>query len=290
MLVIGASGFLGQKIVTILSPELQVIPSYDKNAPENAEVRMDICNPLSVKTLHRVKPDMIISTVGSSNAFYCEKEPKKSWKLNVQCLYHIVNYCKITNIKLIWFSHSYVFEGRDTIYNIDSERNPVNVLGKNKKEAEDIITSTLKNYAIIRCDVLYGYNGPKDRETLPSEIIKKLNGDHYVFSDSRRKRYPVLIDDVAELVLKIAKKNVEDKQIIHAVSVTPITNYEWAKLVCRIFDLNPTFLLPVVEAANTIKACPYPDNPHLMPSIEIEPFRTLRQGLELMKEQMNYKT
>jgi dTDP-4-dehydrorhamnose reductase len=67
----------------------------------------------------------------------------------------VVEYCKSQNIKLVYISTDYIFDGFNGPYTENEIPNPSNVYGKHKLEAE-LIVQELKDYIIARITNVYG--------------------------------------------------------------------------------------------------------------------------------------
>ena len=70
--ILGAGGFLGTKLHSILSKYHQVIPYFFLTCP-----KIDITLKKDLQKLNPQKPEILIHAAGMTNVILCEKEQKK---------------------------------------------------------------------------------------------------------------------------------------------------------------------------------------------------------------------
>ena len=138
-LITGGSGRLGRK----LRSELHGV------APPHNE--LDITDPRSVwEAVEKYQPHTIIHCAAYTSPPKCEASPIQSLDVNIGGTLNITRECLIRNIRLVYISTEYVFEGTMGEY---VETDPV--LPQNKyawsKLAGEAIVRHLSDYLIIRC-------------------------------------------------------------------------------------------------------------------------------------------
>ena len=112
------------------------------------------CNILSTKSLSvaikKYKPKIILHCAGLSRPMNIhEKDINKSIDLNIIGTANLVKSCKIDNIKLIYISTGYVYEGTKGNYSENSPVKPFNNYGLSKLGGECAV-SMYKNSLILR--------------------------------------------------------------------------------------------------------------------------------------------
>ena len=112
------------------------------------------CNILSIRSINaaikRIKPKTIIHCAGLSRPMDVhEKDINKSINLNIIGTANITKVSKINNIKLIYFSTSYVYEGTKGNYKETDPVKPFNNYGLSKLGGECAV-SMYKNSLILR--------------------------------------------------------------------------------------------------------------------------------------------
>ena len=112
------------------------------------------CNILNIKSISnivkKVKPDIILHTAGLSRPMKIhEKDINKSIALNIIGTANLVQVCNIFNIKIIYFSTNYVYEGKKGNYKETDPVKPFNNYGLSKLGAECSV-AMYKNSLILR--------------------------------------------------------------------------------------------------------------------------------------------
>ena len=133
ILVTGASGFLGSRIVDFYKDRYHMlIPSHSE---------MDITGETSVFSyFENKKPDIVIHCAAISDTAACEKDPLLSQKVNVLGSENIARAAKYHSAKAILCSSDQVYCGCTHINpnTEDDPLNPSNVYGKDKAYTEEL--------------------------------------------------------------------------------------------------------------------------------------------------------
>src|SRR5271157_5936635 len=115
ILIVGANGFLGEKLTSYFSKNNEVIP-VGINLSDNL-IRLDATNVIEVDNMiTKLKLDVVIDTVALSNSVDCEKNPDLCKKLNYTTAKNIAKSCKKNNSLMVFISSSYVFDGNKGDY------------------------------------------------------------------------------------------------------------------------------------------------------------------------------
>jgi dTDP-4-dehydrorhamnose reductase len=131
-----------------------------------------------------------------------EENPELCYKVNTSGTENLVNACKVHDVKFMFFSTDYVFDGsKEGFYSPDDERNPLSVYGKSKALAEKYIEDNLSNYFIVRISWAFGLNGNNFIKTMLRLAQTKTHLD--IVSDQFGS--PTYTKDVVPLVMNILK-------------------------------------------------------------------------------------
>ncbi|HUS49474.1 MAG TPA: sugar nucleotide-binding protein [Candidatus Paceibacterota bacterium] len=280
VLITGASGLLGRKLFEVISKTEETTGTYFGNRIEGLYY-LDVSDKNSVNNFfEKLKPDIIIHCAVLVNVDYCEEHPDEAKKVNTEGTRNIVEACKRNNCKMVYISSDYVFDGESSLYNEESQTNPINYYGVTKLEGEKIVKENLEDYIIIRPAILYGEDCNK--KNFVYKIAEKLRNGEKVAVDGKIIKYPTLIDDIAEAIKKLIE--IDARGVYHVAGEEAVTKYEWAEKIARLYNL-PTHNL-VKE--NSITKASRPKNVKLDVS-KIKKFgvtfSSIEQGLKNIKNQ-----
>lgn len=150
ILVTGAKGQLGKKIIEILGSEHDLILTDSDN--------MDITNPTEVQNvIGREKPDFIIHGAAYTKVDAAEENAELCHKINATGSKNVASAAKEINSTLIYISTDFVFDGlKKTPYIETDPAKPLSVYGQTKFEGEEFIRNICEKYYILRIAWLFG--------------------------------------------------------------------------------------------------------------------------------------
>lgn len=157
VLVTGVKGQLGYDTVNELKKR--------GHTPIGVDIEeMDITDKASVdKVIKEVNPDAVIHCAAWTAVDAAEDEDKqeKVKLVNVNGTQNIADVCKELDIKMMYISTDYVFNGEGTEpWQPDcKDYAPQNVYGQTKLDGELAVANTLDKYFIVRIAWVFGKNG-----------------------------------------------------------------------------------------------------------------------------------
>jgi len=242
LLVTGASGLLGNRIVDLAKNGYTIIPLHNTKPLHSNSIKLDITNLSEALSLfNKLKPNTVIHTASETNVDKCETEREHAWKVNVEGTSSIALACAKTNTKLVYISTDYVFDGEKGNYKEEDKPNPINYYGLTKLEGEKQVAQHCRNYAILRTSVLYGWHPWKQNFTTWTINQLKQNKEITVVEDHYNT--PTLVDNLAEMALEVVEKDLQG--LFHASGTERISRYEFAKQIAKTFNLNPHLIRPI---------------------------------------------
>ena len=164
VLVTGVKGQLGFDVVNELKEKNIEAVGVDIE-------EMDITDKASVdKVIKEVNPDAVIHCAAWTAVDAAEDEDKqeKVKLVNVNGTQNIADVCKELDIKMMYISTDYVFNGEGTEpWQPDcKDYAPQNVYGQTKLDGELAVANTLDKYFIVRIAWVFGKNGNNFIKTL----------------------------------------------------------------------------------------------------------------------------
>ena len=212
ILVIGANGFTGRRILDDLSRNLSYQTTgcslHDDICPHSGNyrfIRTDICNRQAVEKLFQeVQPDVVINTSALSVPDYCETHHAEADAVNITAVEHLAECCEAGGSRFIHLSTDFVFGGdTDRPYTEEDIPAPVNYYGYTKLEGEKRIAAVCRDYAIVRVVVVYGAALPRQHGNVLQLVANRLRSNEEVFVVSDQWRTPTFVGDVSQGVEKL---------------------------------------------------------------------------------------
>lgn len=242
VLVTGVKGQLGFDVVNEL--ERRGIEAAGVDIQE-----MDITDAASVdRVIRETAPDAVIHCAAYTAVDAAEENEEACRKVNADGPRNIARVCRELDIKMIYISTDYVFDGQgENIWEPEDERAPKSVYGQTKYEGELAVQELLEKYFIVRIAWVFGINGKNFVKTMlklaeTHDTIRVVN-DQY--------GSPTYTYDLARLLVDMVQT--EKYGVYHATNEGFCSWYDFA---CAIFkeagvEVN---VVPVTSAEYGAKA------------------------------------
>lgn len=242
VLVTGVNGQLGYDVVNELNKRGHMAIGTDIE-------EMDITDANSVDSVIKGNaPDAVIHCAAYTAVDAAEDNAELCRKINAEGTQNIANVCKELDIKMIYISTDYVFDGEgERAWEPDDERTPLNVYGQTKYEGELAVQNTLDKYFIVRIAWVFGVNGKNFIKTMLN--LGKTRDSITVVNDQFGS--PTYTFDLARLLVDMVET--EKYGIYHATNEGICTWYEFACEIFRQAGIDVK-VLPVSAAEYTAKA------------------------------------
>ncbi|MBV6646586.1 MAG: NAD(P)-dependent oxidoreductase, partial [Cyclobacteriaceae bacterium] len=205
IMITGANGLLGQKLVQKLStdPRKNVIATArgtNRNPVGNYTYHtMDIADEQQVASIvDQLRPDVIINTAAMTQVDDCERDQDLCRCLNVEAVRYLVKACDLSNVFLIHLSTDFIFDGAAGPYTEEDEPNPLSYYGQSKLDAEQIIKSSPIRWAIARTMLVYGIAHDMSRSNIILWVKKNLEQGSPIRVVNDQWRMPTLAEDLAD--------------------------------------------------------------------------------------------
>jgi len=242
LLITGASGLLGNKMVEHARENYRVMPLHNTKPLHPLSLKLDITNLKQVLTLLiKLNPKIVMHTASETNVDICETQKEHAWRTNVEGTSNIAEACQKIGAKLIYISTDYVFDGEKGFYDEEDKPNPVNYYGLTKLEGEKQVIECCKNYAILRTSVLYGWHPWK--QNFATWTINQLRQNKEIKVVEDHYNTPTLADNLAEIAVEIVQRDLQG--LYHASGPERISRYEFAKQIAKTYNLNSDLVKPV---------------------------------------------
>lgn len=219
--VTGVKGQLGYDVMNEL--EKQGLEGIGVDIDE-----MDITDADQVnKVIKGAAPDAVIHCAAYTAVDAAEDNEEICRKVNAQGTENIAKVCEKLDIKMMYISTDYVFNGQgERPWEPDDEREPLNVYGQTKYEGELAIEEHVKKFFTVRIAWVFGVNGKNFIKTMLN--LGKTH-DHLTVVDDQTGS-PTYTYDLARLLVDMIQTDKYGRY--HATNEGLCTWYEFA---CEIF-------------------------------------------------------
>ena len=189
---------------------------------------MDITDAASVeKVITEAAPDAVIHCAAYTAVDAAEDNEEICRKVNAQGTENIAKVCEELDIKMMYISTDYVFNGQgERPWEPDDEREPLNVYGQTKYEGELAIEEHVKKFFTVRIAWVFGVNGKNFIKTMLN--LGKTHDHLTVVNDQTGS--PTYTYDLARLLVDMIQTDKYGRY--HATNEGICTWYEFA---CEIF-------------------------------------------------------
>lgn len=229
IVITGADGLIGSRIIELLKDKYQFVPISQKNC--------DITSQAQVKeTFGNLDCEIILHLAAYTNVDQAEKQSELAYKVNVTGTENIFQICQYKNVKLIHISTDFVFDGQAKFFNEESQPNPISVYGKTKYQAEQIV----KNKAmVVRLAYPYrtSFEAKKDFVRSIKSLLKEKKALRMV-TDSIIT--PTFVDDIV-YSLDYLMTNYSP-EIFHIVGADSISPYQAGLMIAQKFGFDKSLI------------------------------------------------
>ncbi len=299
ILITGANGLLGQKLVTLITKEQtdQVVATgrgpCHLPAPWNKTpyFQADLTHKKDVLALfEKTRPNFIIHTAAMTQVDQCEKDREACRAINVDAVRYLVESAKSFNTHFIYVSTDFVFDGTSGPYAENDQPNPVNFYGETKLEAERIVQQSGLDFSIIRTVLVYGAAHDMSRSNLILWVKKNLEAGKPIKVVNDQWRTPTLAEDLAAGCYLVCKHKATG--IYHISGKEMFTPYQIALNTADFFNLDKS-LISSTNASEFIEIGKRPPKTGFnitkaQTDLGFQP-HSLADGLKMLSSQMKHK-
>lgn len=154
VLVTGVKGQLGYDVVKDLEKRGHQPIGVDRD-------EMDLMDNEAIRTfIMNLRPEAIIHCAAYTAVDKAEEEVETCYQINAEAVKVISECAKELDVKLIYISTDYVFDGTKEGEYVETDLpNPINVYGASKLKGEQYVQTLLEKYYIVRISWVFGVNG-----------------------------------------------------------------------------------------------------------------------------------
>ena len=246
VLVTGAKGQLGTDVMEQLNANNIEAVGIDREELDIVDKKA--CEEFFEKANAEKRIDAVIHCAAYTAVDKAEDEQELSYNINALGTENIALACKKFDMKLMYISTDYVFNGQgERPWEPDDEREPLNVYGKTKYEGELFVEKLSDKYFIVRIAWVFGIAGHNFIKTMLK--LAKERDSLTVVDDQIGS--PTYTADLSKLLVSMIQTDKYGRY--HATNEGYCSWYEFAKEIFKVAGVKID-VKPVDSSAYPAKA------------------------------------
>ena len=243
ILITGSKGQLGHDLMNELEKRGREYIGVDVEEMDITDA--DACR----RVITEAAPDAVIHCAAYTAVDAAEDNVELCRKINAEGTKNIAEVCRDLDIKMMYISTDYVFNGEGTRpWEPDDHREPLNIYGLTKYEGEVYIERLVKKFFTVRIAWVFGVNGKNFIKTMLR--LGKERGAVSVVDDQIGS--PTYTYDLARLLVDMIQT--EEYGRYHATNEGLCSWYEFACEIFRQAGMDEVTVTPVDSSQFPAKA------------------------------------
>jgi dTDP-4-dehydrorhamnose reductase len=242
LLITGASGFIGSRLLQDLSGEWEPVGTALSQAGPDLP-RIDLSEPASAeRSILSLAPAAVVHTAAMADPDGCQRRPELARRVNTDGARAVARACRRLKARLVHFSTDLVFDGQGSWYKETDPPRPISVYGRTKLAAEGAVLSECPDATVLRVAAVYGRalgGRPSFLDALHDQLAR---GEKVkCFTDQWRTATPCaqLPEVVAALLCRPGLSG-----LFHWAGATRDSRQEFGAAVCRVFGFPESRVEP----------------------------------------------
>lgn len=231
--IFGSAGQLGVELTRELTSRGYQVQGFTRS-------NVDITDPGAVeRAITAADPSVVVNAAAYNQVDLAEREPQAALAVNGLAVRNMALACRQTDARLVHFSTDYVFDGTaERPYTEEDQPHPLGAYAVSKYAGELYANAYLDEPLILRTS---GVFGPGGRVTARGNFIELM-----LRLAAARQPIRVVEDHVASPTYapELARVTVDllgrgERGLFHAGGGTPISWFEFARMIFRLSGLTP---------------------------------------------------
>jgi dTDP-4-dehydrorhamnose reductase len=239
ILVIGASGQVGRRLMGLLAGRHEVVGTGYRNA--KGLIPLDLGDAGAIRgVIASVRPEGVICPGGVTGVDWCETHAAEAERV---CVGGSEALQQTAGVPVIHFSTDYVFPGGAGPYREEAKAEPLSAYGRIKLAGEGAARSAGGRWTILRTSMVYSWD-PGGRN-FAQFVIDTLKAGGTVKAFTDQSGSPSHAPAVARAAIEILEEGLTG--IWHVAGPEVMTRYDFACRVARAFGLGTDRIVPVTS-------------------------------------------
>jgi dTDP-4-dehydrorhamnose reductase len=250
-LVIGASGQVGAALLRVLRARGHEAVGTWAHHEFPGLIRLDFADARAVeRVIAEARPDWVLCPAALSHVDYCEEHPDEAFAANLHAPLAAAQAAARAGAGFVYYSSDYVFDGSAGPYAEEAPPRPLGVYGRSKADGEQAILGALERALVLRTSVVYGPE--RQEKNFAYQLIRACRSGQPFRPAVDQHASPSYNEDVAAATVECCER--ELRGIWHLAGADTLDRMAFARLVCRVFDLDGSSLTPATTAELKQKA------------------------------------
>jgi dTDP-4-dehydrorhamnose reductase len=253
ILVTGSNGLVGTKLLERLLADRSAEPLGAYHQQRTNDYLGELpCWTLDVTSAERVeqvldeaRPDVVVHASAFTNVDAAEREREQARAINADGTANLARACAARDVRLVYLSTEYVFDGAAGPYRETDPANPLGWYAQTKLAGERAVMAAGGSWAIARTTVVYGY-APHVRANFVLWLVGKLRAGERVSIVEDQVGSPTLAENLAEMVLALAGSSLTG--VFNTAGANVISRLDFSRQIAATFGLDATLIEPVSTA------------------------------------------
>jgi len=255
VMVTGANGLLGQKIIYLLKNRNDIdLIATGKGENRLIEkggykyIPLDITNEnLVYNVIEKEAPDSIIHCAAMTNVDACELERENCWLVNVTSVKFIAQSAEKIGAHLLHISTDFVFDGGSGPYSETDIPNPLHYYAESKLASEEIVQNICSKWSIARTIIVYGITDNMSRSNLVLWAKGEIEKGNQINVINDQFRSPTLAEDLAKGCVSIIDKSAYG--FYHLSGPNTYSIIDLVYQVADFYNLDKSLINPISTAS-----------------------------------------
>ncbi len=243
VLVIGASGQLGQALRPVFERDHEVIEAGFRHAGPQQRV-VDLSDQAAtLAVVADVEPQLVIIAGAHTHVEGCEADPDHCGRVNVAGPAAVAEFARDTGARVVYYSTDYIFDGTQPSYGEDDPVTPLNAYGQSKAQGEAAVRCIVpERHLILRTSWVYGPD--LWRRNFVLRLVDTLSREGPAIRiPSDQWGNPTFTEDLAAATHALVSQG--HRGTFHATGPEPIDRASLALRICNAFGLDVKRVAPM---------------------------------------------
>ncbi len=243
VLVIGASGLVGQHLLLAAKARgfAAVGTSTTDTFPDLEPLDLADANAIP-GVLDHFRPSIVLLAAAMTTVDGCERDPAAAQRINADAPGILTKECAARDMRLVYYSTDYVFEGSVAGVPENAPSQPLSVYGRTKRDGEKNVLAALQQALVIRTCANFGWNRISQKDNSVTWILNKMRRAETVPLFTDQWVSPSYAVDVARATLALLDRKASG--IFHVATRSCLTRLEMGQAVADVFGLPSDLLEP----------------------------------------------